>query len=123
MIVVANRQRPLPSGRRPLHYADQLLKGWQSPEFRQEGGPSFWFEAQHRPFCRLAVADTDAAACEAGSLETLPIAHAVRALPPVPAEIKFILIVPYWGPIAHLSPFGPVAKESVKLRNNQITTS
>jgi len=105
----AERPPPWRAAASPL--SRSALSGRRSPEFCQKSAPGFWFEAQHGPCCRLAVADANAATCEAGSLDTLPIAHAVRTLPPAPAGITLIRIVPCWGSIAHLRPFGPIAKK------------
>lgn len=89
------------------------LGGWRCPDLRQEGGPDFWFEAQYEPiwFAVAAVANADTAACEAGSLKAVPIAHAEGTLPPALPGMTLVTIVPYWGFIAHLYPFGPVARK------------
>jgi hypothetical protein len=69
--------RPPPCGAPASALHRSALERWRIPEFRQEGGPGFWFETQHELFCRLAVADTDAAACKARGLQAVSIAHAV----------------------------------------------
>ena len=48
----------------------------------EEGAPRVGGEVQDRPLGRLAVADTDAAVCEVGNLDALPVSHVVRPLPP-----------------------------------------
>jgi hypothetical protein len=55
------------------------VSSWRmcSLEFRQERRPGCRFEAQHKAICRLAVANPDATAHEAGGLEAVPVAHAI----------------------------------------------
>ena len=87
-----SREAAAPAGMAASRLYKSALKGRCSPEFCQKGGPGFWFEAQHCPYCH-AVADTDTATCEAGGLDALPVAHTVGALAPAPAGITLIRIV------------------------------